>query len=60
MERGERYWHFVEPHWERVDIHNGGDAFLRDFTRTPEAARNLLAAHWCQSEVRNGGLNQFF
>ena len=60
MEPGERYWQLVEPHWERVSIHDGADTFLHEFAQTPEAARTLLAAHWCQSEVCNGGFNQFF
>lgn len=60
MEPGESYWAVVEPHWDRVSIYDGGDQFLRDYEQTPEDARNLLCAHWCQSEVRNGGLNQFF
>jgi hypothetical protein len=60
MEPGELYWTMVEPHWERVSIYNGGQIFLREYALTPEAARNLLSAHWCQSEVCNGGLHQFF
>jgi len=60
MEPGELYWTVIEPHWNRVTIYEGGDSFLREYTRTPEVARNLLSAHWCQSEVCNGGLHQFF
>ena len=59
-EPGERYWKLVEPHWERVSIYDGPEVFLRDFERAPVAARHLLAAHWCQSEVCNGGFSQFF
>jgi hypothetical protein len=57
VEPGERYWQLIQSHWDLVE---GADTFLRDFARTPEAVRNLLAAHWCQSEVCNGGFNQFF
>ena len=54
------YWALVEPHWYRVSIYDGPDIFLREFKETPEPSRHLLAAHWCQSEVRNGGFDQFF
>lgn len=57
---GEAYWQVVSPYWERVDIYRGGDAFLRTFANVPEPAGHLLALHWCQSEIRNGGLHQFF
>jgi len=60
MEPGELYWDVIKPHWKRVTIYDGSDPFLREYARTPEAARNLLSAHWCQSEVCNGGLHQFF
>jgi hypothetical protein len=57
---GEDYWRLVEPHWERVSIYDGETAFRREYDKTPERSRHLLAAHWCVSEVRNGGLDQFF
>jgi Domain of unknown function (DUF4375) len=57
---GEAYWQVVSPYWERVDIYSGGDAFLRTFANVPEPAGHLLALHWCQSEVCNGGFHQFF
>jgi hypothetical protein len=60
MEPGERYWMVVEPYWEAVDIYNGEEEFLRTFAPLPEPAKHLLAAHWCQSEVCNGGFHQFF
>ncbi len=43
-----------------MTIYDGSDPFLREYARFPEVARNLLCAHWCQSEVCNGGLHQFF
>lgn len=54
------YQVIISPHWKRVSIYDGGETFLREFVRTPEVQRNLLAAHWCQSEVMNGGFWQFF
>ena len=60
MELGERYWAAVEPYWGSISIYDGADRFLAAFRNTPEVPRNLFAAHWCQSEVCNGGLHQFF
>lgn len=54
------YWKLVAPHWDRISIHNGPGGFLREFADTPEPNRHLFAAHWCQSEVCNGGLDLFF
>lgn len=54
------YWRVVAPHWQRVDIYSGPNVFLRSFAQAPAAAGHLLAAHWCQSEVCNGGFHQFF
>jgi hypothetical protein len=60
MRPGEAYWNVVAPYWETVDIYNGSSAFLQTFALVPEAAGDLLALHWCQSEVCNGGFHQFF
>ncbi|TDK18456.1 DUF4375 domain-containing protein [Luteimonas aestuarii] len=54
------YWDLVDPIWEKVSIYDGGDIFLRQYNASPEASRILFAAHWTQSEVRNGGFNQYF
>ena len=54
------YWDLIEPIWEAVSIYDGGDIFLQQYNSSPEASRNLLAAHWTQSEVRNGGFGQYF
>ena len=59
-EPGNRYWALVEPHWDRISIYDGEHVFLREFNNTPERARHLFAAHWCVSEVSNGGFHQFF
>ena len=50
----------MEPIWDAVSIYDGGDAFLRQYAAAPEASRTLFAAHWTQSEVRNGGFGQYF
>ena len=54
------YWDLVEPIWEAVSIYDGGETFLQQYNASPEASRILLAAHWTQSEVRNGGFGQYF
>jgi hypothetical protein len=59
---GELYWSLIEPYWlvlnESWD--HGPADFLRALDDVPERVRHLYPAHWCQSEVRNGGLHQFF
>jgi Domain of unknown function (DUF4375) len=57
---GGRYWSLVKPVWRSISIHGGSEKFLRQFRRVPAPVGHLFAAHWCQSEVRNGGLHQFF
>jgi glycosyltransferase involved in cell wall biosynthesis len=54
------YFKVIEPHFERVSIYDGPEPFLRELERTPERARHLLTAHWCVSEISNGGFQQFF
>lgn len=54
------YWDTIRDAYKQVDIYNGGHAFLYDFRRQPLHVQHLLASHWCDSEVNNGGLVQFF
>lgn len=60
MSAGELYWSVVDKVWDDISIYDGPQVFLEQFNSAPEASRTLFAAHWCQSEVRNGGLHQFF
>jgi hypothetical protein len=57
---GELYWRMVEPIWHSISIYDGPDDFIQQFRAVRPEAGHLFAAHWCQSEVRNGGLHQFF
>ncbi len=57
---GEIYWKFIEPIWEEVDIFSSPKIFLEQFAKISLPQQNLLAVHWCCSEVENGGLHQFF
>jgi hypothetical protein len=59
-EPGDRYWEAVEPYWDEISIYKGRRVFLSQFRGAPPAIRNLFAAHWVQTEVRNGGFLQFF
>jgi hypothetical protein len=58
--RAEGYWVLVAPVWDAVSIYDGPEVFLAQYAAAPEPSRVLLAAHWCQSEVCNGGFAQFF
>lgn len=60
MGRPEPYQKVYQPYWETVSIYDGGAVFLRDLEAVPEAVRPLLVTHWLQSEVNNGGFEQFF
>jgi hypothetical protein len=40
--------------------YHGVERFLAEYQAAPKAPRTLLAAHWCMSEVSNGGFAQFF
>jgi hypothetical protein len=59
---GSRYWKLIEPFW--IPLNESWDddprAFLALFRQVPVAVGHLYASHWCQSEVCNGGLHQFF
>ena len=52
----------IEPIWDQLNEawDSGPEEFLRRFTSIRSGARHLYAAHWCISEVENGGLLQFF
>lgn len=54
------YWELISEAFDKVDIYNGSDAFFKGFAPLPKPIKHLLAAHWCQSEVKNGGFDQFF
>jgi hypothetical protein len=57
---GDLYFGVIEPHFERVTIYRGPLAFLDEYRKTPERARNLLTAHWAASEISSGGFLQLF
>ncbi|WP_164512740.1 DMP19 family protein [Caulobacter vibrioides] len=55
-----RYWALVDPYWDAVSIYDGPEVFLAGFSAVPTPSKHLLATHWLQSEVHNGGFSQFF
>jgi hypothetical protein len=59
---GQRYWSLIEPIW--LPLNKSWDAdpgeFESAFANASPIAADLYAAHWCQSEVCNGGFHQFF
>lgn len=60
MKLGQHYWSLVNPIWDIISIYGGEETFQKQYEAVPLVPRTLFAAHWCQSEVRNGGLHQFF
>lgn len=54
------YWDLIEPIWEDVSIYDGPAVFDAQFEKISEKQKALLASHWAQSEIRNGGFCQFF
>src|SRR5271165_4398088 len=59
MEPGEAYWNAIDPIWDDIDI-DSAESFLQTFGTVPRELGLLYAAHFCQSELCNGGFTQFF
>jgi len=57
---GERYWRALAPYADAVSIYDGPEVFREQFVRLRPGLGVLLAAHWLDSEVCNGGFHQFF
>ncbi len=60
MSEARTYWNLVEPVWDTVSIYDGAERFLREYADISQKQQVLFSTHWCQSEIRNGGLQQFF
>ena len=56
----EKYWPFSDTTHEVISFYEGESKFLSDYENCIEEERNLFCAWWCQAEVLNGGLEQFF
>jgi len=59
-ENEKTYWNAIEPTFEVVNIYDGPEKFLASIADLPRAMVIVYAAHFCLSEVHNGGLLQFF
>ena len=57
---GETYWRALEPFCDSVSIYDGPAVFQQQFSTIPSHIGVLLAAHWLDSEVNNGGFEQLF
>ena len=60
MPAGDAYWKRVDSVWDSIPLYDGPKPFLHKLFAAPPVERTLFAAHWCQSEVCNGGFDQFF
>jgi|SRR5688572_2692396 len=54
------YWAIVQPLYRNISIHQDPASLLEQLAGVTRAGQVLFAAHWCQTEVLNGGLWQFF
>ena len=57
---GDAAWRFIEPFRDAVSIYGGPEVFLLGFGQLPQPIGHLFAVLWCDAEVCNGGLYQFF
>jgi hypothetical protein len=55
-----RYWDVVEPIFESVSRFDSPEAFLASIAKVPRSVALVYAAHFCLSEIHNGGFLQFF
>jgi len=53
------YWSIVEPVWDAISV-DGPEVFAQTFGSVPRASGLMFGAHFCQSEICNGGFHQFF
>lgn len=53
-------WELVQPLWYTVSIYDGLDVYEQDLKPFSNAQRKILALLWYDSEVCNGGHDQFF
>lgn len=54
------FWPHIAEAFDQVDIYQTGEVFLETAAQFPEWKIDLLAIHWTDSEVTNGGLEQYF
>lgn len=57
---GDLAWQVIETAMDEISIYDAPASFLKQFRSVPEVVGHLLATHWCNSEISNGGILQFF
>jgi hypothetical protein len=60
MVDGDRYRSFMKAAWDAVNIYESPEIFASTFGAVRREEGLVYAAHFCQSEVCNGGFDQFF
>lgn len=50
----------IHRHTDAVNIYGAPHEFLEPFGRLPTIVGHVFAVFWCNAEVNNGGLHQFF
>lgn len=53
-------WKLIQPLWYSVSIYDGLDVYEQDLKPFTDAQRKILGLFWYDSEVCNGGHDQFF
>lgn len=53
-------WELIQPLWYTVSIYDGFFKYNQDLKPFSDAQRKILALFWYDSEVCNGGHDQFF
>ena len=53
-------WDLIQPLWYNVSIYDGLDVYNKDLEGFTDAQRKIFALYWYDSEVCNGGHDQFF
>jgi hypothetical protein len=54
------YPKFYEPYYDQLNFYDGRDAWLASQVGVPREAVLLYSVHWCELEIQNGGIWQFF
>lgn len=59
-EPGSAYWKLIDPIWYKVSFYDTWKVLQRGFSKISPKQKNLYAVHWADSEICNGGFDQFF
>jgi hypothetical protein len=54
------YPKYYEEYYDIFNFYHGRDAWLISLEGIPREAVMLFCLHWCELEVQNGGLSQYF